>query len=132
MTRKRDGVWHAERVAGDSRYGGTTVRQRESADSDEYLTSTRWTFDESDDDERDGWDLFGPARRFVRRYGWRAYALPVLVVITVAALMTTHAPQKKSPAAPARAPSPGARQPVNGIPPPASGTGVAQIRSGGR
>jgi hypothetical protein len=28
-------------------------------------------------------------RDFTRRYGWRAYALPVLVVITVVALMTT-------------------------------------------
>ncbi len=28
-------------------------------------------------------------REFVRRYGWRAYALPVLAVITVLALMTT-------------------------------------------
>jgi hypothetical protein len=28
-------------------------------------------------------------RRFVGRYGWRAYALPVLVVVTVAALFTT-------------------------------------------
>ena len=27
-------------------------------------------------------------RDFVRRYGWRAYALPVLVVITIAALLT--------------------------------------------
>lgn len=28
-------------------------------------------------------------RGFVRRYGWRAYALPVLFVLTIAALMTT-------------------------------------------
>lgn len=27
------------------------------------------------------------ARRFVRRYGWRAYALPILVILTVAALL---------------------------------------------
>ena len=27
-------------------------------------------------------------REFVRRYGWRAYALPVLVVVTIAALLT--------------------------------------------
>src|SRR5690349_9382505 len=32
----------------------------------------------------------GRWRRFVRRYGWRAYALPVLVVITVAALVSSH------------------------------------------
>jgi hypothetical protein len=29
-------------------------------------------------------------RTFVRRYGWRAYALPVLIVITVAALLTAR------------------------------------------
>jgi hypothetical protein len=29
-------------------------------------------------------------REFVRRYGWRAYALPLLVVITVLALFTTN------------------------------------------
>lgn len=29
-------------------------------------------------------------REFVRRYGWRAYALPVLVLVTVAALLTAH------------------------------------------
>lgn len=27
---------------------------------------------------------------FVHRYGWRAYALPILVVLTLAALLTTH------------------------------------------
>jgi hypothetical protein len=34
----------------------------------------------------------GPAitlRSFIRRYGWRAYALPVLVVVTVVALLST-------------------------------------------
>ena len=31
-------------------------------------------------------------RRFVHRYGWRAYALPVLTVITVAALLHTNQP----------------------------------------
>jgi hypothetical protein len=39
---------------------------------------------------------FGPGgvkhvlREFVRKYGWRAYALPVLVVISAAALLTAH------------------------------------------
>src|ERR1700712_5751465 len=30
-------------------------------------------------------------RNFVARYGWRAYALPVLVVVTVIAMMTSSA-----------------------------------------
>lgn len=35
-------------------------------------------------------------RGFARRYGWRAYALPVLVVLTVLALMTTEGASKPS------------------------------------
>ncbi len=31
-------------------------------------------------------------RQFVAQYGWRAYALPLLVVVTVAALVTMHDP----------------------------------------
>ena len=38
-------------------------------------------------------------RDFVRRYGWRAYALPVLVVVTVVALLTTHRHAAPEPAA---------------------------------
>jgi hypothetical protein len=37
-------------------------------------------------------------RRFVQRHGWRAYALPVLVVVTVAALATTGNGRKSAPA----------------------------------
>lgn len=42
-------------------------------------------------------------RSFVRRYGWRAYALPILVVLTVAALMTTATSSSQPPAADAPA-----------------------------
>ncbi|MBN9618646.1 MAG: DUF3152 domain-containing protein, partial [Actinobacteria bacterium] len=35
-------------------------------------------------------------RGFVRRYGWLAYALPVLLVVTVVALLTTHEVGKTS------------------------------------
>jgi Protein of unknown function (DUF3152) len=38
-------------------------------------------------------------RDFTSRYGWRAYALPVLLVVTVAALMTSHQVVKKTSAA---------------------------------
>jgi hypothetical protein len=65
------------------------------------LSSTRWTFDESADDARRERTLGDTLRRFVDRYGWRAYALPVLAVVTVAALMTTSQPARKA-AAPAR------------------------------
>jgi Protein of unknown function (DUF3152) len=52
-------------------------------------------------------------RDFTRRYGWRAYALPVLIVITVLALMTTttspKTPHKATgalPAGPSSRPAP--------------------------
>ena len=54
-------------------------------------------------------------RRFVRRYGWRAYALPVLIVITVAALM--QGTGSGAGAGTTAAPRPTANTPV--IPPPA-------------
>jgi len=38
-------------------------------------------------------------REFVRRYGWRAYALPILVIVSVLALLTAKEPAKKTPAA---------------------------------
>ncbi|MDT4894588.1 MAG: hypothetical protein QOE97_3623 [Pseudonocardiales bacterium] len=34
-------------------------------------------------------------RRFARRHGWRAYALPVLVVVTIVALLSTGGSMKK-------------------------------------
>jgi hypothetical protein len=60
---------------------------------DEYL----------DDEERyaDEYDQ-GPGalrrgiRTFVRRYGWRAYALPVLTAVTVVVLLTTTRPTHKT------------------------------------
>ncbi|HEY8302285.1 MAG TPA: DUF3152 domain-containing protein [Jatrophihabitans sp.] len=44
----------------------------------------------------------GPAvgdsvREFVRRYGWRAYALPVLLIVTVVALLTVRTPPAGKP-----------------------------------
>ena len=38
-------------------------------------------------------------REFVRRYGWRAYALPVLLVLTVVALLTVRDPAPAQPEA---------------------------------
>jgi hypothetical protein len=49
-------------------------------------------------------------RDFVRRYGWRAYALPVLLIVTVVALLTTHtastSPRGAADAAGSSAPQP--------------------------
>lgn len=38
----------------------------------------------------------GVWRGFVHRYGWRAYALPVLIVVTIVALLTTSEVAKRS------------------------------------
>jgi hypothetical protein len=59
-------------------------------------------------------------RDFVHRYGWRAYALPVLVVVTIAALLTarTGTPQKNHQAAP---PGTGGSVPTASTPPVADG-----------
>lgn len=47
-----------------------------------------------------------PWRNFVERYGWRAYALPILVVITFAALLTTDQVRKSKNKVPGRAAAP--------------------------
>jgi hypothetical protein len=60
--------------------------------------------------------FFDLVRDFVRRYGWRAYALPILVVITVVALMTAGAAAKPK----TSATQPG-RQSHNAGPPTAGG-----------
>lgn len=55
-------------------------------------------------------------RTFVRRYGWRAYALPILAVVTVAALMTTT-----TTASGPKADAAGERGPAASAPPTATG-----------
>ena len=59
-------------------------------------------------------------RRFVVRWGWRPYALPILTVVTVVALLSSTggspAPPKREPAAPASA---------RGVPPPAERSDIA-------
>ncbi len=104
-----------------------TLRPRDRFGNEDDLSSTRWTFEDPPDDEDDieRWNLGRAIRTFVDRYGWRAYALPILVVITVVALMTTAQPSHK--AAPAKPIHPavanGGNAPVRGAgPPQASGT----------
>lgn len=58
-------------------------------------------------------------RDFVRRYGWRAYALPVLVVITIVALMTAGATAKPNTGTRPQHAASGAQQPA--APPVANG-----------
>ena len=101
----------------------TTGPRSRFGDEDD-LSSTRWTFeDPADEDYREPWSLGAAVRDFVDRYGWRAYALPILAVITVVALMTTSSKPAHKAAARPRHPA-GARSqaPVGGGPPVASGT----------
>lgn len=60
--------------------------------------------------------FFDLVRDFVHRYGWRAYALPILVVITVVALLTAGATAK-----PKTASGPGPQQAGSPAPPTAGG-----------
>jgi hypothetical protein len=118
-------------VAGDSRNGGVTLRPRSRFGDDSDLSSTRWTFEDPPDDEeeKDPWSPGRAIRGFVDRYGWRAYALPVLIVVTVAALMTTSKPaHKAAPAAVAHAPSPHANKPATGTGPPVA-SGTSQLKT---
>ena len=65
----------------------------------------------------------GRLRRFAREYGWRAYALPLLIVITVVALMRMNEPGgPPRPAAGAADASLATRGPTAGAQPPASPT----------
>ena len=57
-------------------------------------------------------------REFIRRYGWRAYALPILVIVTVVALATAHDPAK----APAQPAAGGASAGGQAVAPPVSHT----------
>lgn len=59
-------------------------------------------------------------RGFVRRYGWRAYALPLLALITVVALLTMRDPAQV-PRHPAPAPAPAPQQPAGRASAPAAG-----------
>ena len=60
-------------------------------------------------------------RDFAHRYGWRAYALPVLLVLTLAALLTTNEVARK--AASSSVAQPGGAAPAgNAAPPLASGS----------
>lgn len=70
---------------------------------------------------------------FAGRYGWRAYALPVLVVITLAALLTTNqVASKHAAAAPAPASVGASQRPGAPVAPPtASGSIALKVDSGG-
>jgi hypothetical protein len=59
-----------------------------------------------------------PLRAFARRYGWRAYALPILAVVTVVALATMPGSTNPSPR---NRRVPPARPSTSALPPPASG-----------
>lgn len=64
---------------------------------------------------------------FARHYGWRAYALPVLVVITIAALVSTTGQKPKQPAATKR---PVASGSSSATPPEASPSNTVKVDPG--
>lgn len=87
-------MWQPDPV----RTAGETTLERDAGAPAEWRDAQRDPFDDVTAVRRQA-ARFGPRpddptmrdalREFVRRYGWRAYALPVLTVITIAALFTT-------------------------------------------
>lgn len=69
--------------------GGDHLPERFSPDGDRFDQPLRATWNPSVEGLRDrrGTGKRGAFRRFASAYGWRAYALPVLVVITVLVLV---------------------------------------------
>jgi Protein of unknown function (DUF3152) len=90
-------------------YEAVTVKSRDEYPDDEERYA--------DEYEPDPGALRRGIRTFVRRYGWRAYAVPVLAVVTVVALMKTTSPSHKT-----------ATQPPTGRP--TSGHSAAPTRPG--
>ncbi|HEY3631466.1 MAG TPA: DUF3152 domain-containing protein [Jatrophihabitantaceae bacterium] len=67
-------------------------------------------------------------RTFIHRYGWRAYALPVLAVVTVVALVSTTAPSHKAaPKAASPPTSPAHNSPARSAP--GTGSGSTELKS---
>ena len=118
MTVRPIRVWDAERVPDHREYGAVTLRER-----DEHL----------DDEERYAHE-YEPGegrftrgvRTFVHRYGWRAYALPVLAIVTVIALVTTTAPSHK---VSKPAPPPSAGTTPGHVAGPPTGSGTTELKS---
>jgi hypothetical protein len=129
---RRRRLWHAERVADQPRHGAATLRPPDRSGREYDLSSTRWTFEESDDERRQR-TLGDAVRGFVDRYGWRAYALPVLAIVTVAALMTTAQPTHKTAAPPRHGRAAGGSHApsTGGAPPTAAGSGALKTDHAG-
>ena len=74
-----------------TRASAVTTDRRGDGDRDSDLAATRRAAATFGGEYRPG-SAKRAVRRFVRRYGWRAYALPLLALITVAALLTMRNP----------------------------------------
>ena len=80
---------------GDTSWGTMTLERSSRAAHD--VAAARRHFDDVDMPDMPTY-YRTPVRDFIDRYGWRAYALPILTVITVIALMTAGgAPPRRSP-----------------------------------
>ncbi|SOD73175.1 uncharacterized protein DUF3152 [Jatrophihabitans sp. GAS493] len=77
------------------------------------MVATQRAYETYEANAESGPSLMGRTRRFVRRYGWRAYALPILAVVTVVALASSDKIAGRPPATPvAAAPSQSAAAPA--------------------
>jgi len=114
-------------VLDDREYGAVTTRPRDHRhDPDYYDDEERYAHEYEPGEGR----FKRGVRGFVHRYGWRAYALPVLVIVTVVALVSTTSPTHKSasPSSPAAGPpsTPGHASAPSG---PATGSGTTELKS---
>ena len=91
-------VWHADRVLEDRDRSAATLRSGDDFVDDEERYAHEY--------EQVPGRLGRAIRAFVGRYGWRAYALPILTVVTVFALVAMAEPSHRSPTAtPSAAPA---------------------------
>jgi hypothetical protein len=79
-------LWQPGRVAGGEDWSATTTVARRRPVGDRAETAGRGVASFGGGSPGIGESV----REFVRRYGWRAYALPVLLVVTLVALLTVR------------------------------------------
>ncbi|SDJ32778.1 Ribosome assembly protein YihI, activator of Der GTPase [Frankineae bacterium MT45] len=82
------------------------------------LLATQRSYDAYEDGGDSTPTMLGRTRRFVQRYGWRAYALPILIVVTVVALASSDKIPRRASSTSASSPShsPVAQAPAAALP----------------
>jgi hypothetical protein len=106
-------------------HSGPRSGPRSDPHSDPYDDEERY----ADEYVKEGGGLFGAVRTFVARYGWRAYALPILIVVTVVALTTTTASPSHKAAKPSTPVTPPTGHSAPGTARAPAGTGPTELKT---